>query len=247
MNRKLEICAGTWQSACAAAQAGAHRIELCSALADGGITPSIGLIKQALTLKDRLKVHVLIRPRGGDFVYTPEEVDLMAEDIRTAVRLGVDGVVIGALTPQGEVDIPACQALVQAAQGVQNITFHRAFDMCRDARQALEQIVDLGCNRILTSGLAPTALQGIPMLQSLVQQAAGRLVIMPGCGVGVGNARRILDETGATEIHASARSAVHSTMIYRNESINMGAAGQDEFTRLETDPLVVRQILESLA
>ncbi|MCF0159854.1 MAG: copper homeostasis protein CutC [Bacteroidaceae bacterium] len=242
----LEICAGTWQSAVAAAEGGAQRIELCSALADGGLTPSVGLIRQAVTLKDCLNVHVLIRPRSGDFVYTEQETEIMADDIRTAVECGVDGVVIGALTPDGDVDVEVCRRLVEAARGVKNITFHRAFDMCRNPESALEQVIALGCNRLLTSGLAPTAETGIPMLRRLVLQADGRLSVMPGCGVGTGNARRILDESGAREIHASARGLVPSVMRYRNESVNMGTPGQDEFSRWETDPQVVRQIRASL-
>lgn len=245
--KKLEICSGSWESAYAAAQAGAHRVELCSALSEGGITPSVGLIKKVLTLKPQLKVHVLIRPRSGDFVYTQDEVDVMCSDIRTAIQMGVDGVVIGALTQDGNVDMDVCRKLIEAAQGVENITFHRAFDMCCDAESALEQVISLGCNRILTSGLAPTASEGIPMLRKLVTLAAGRLSIMPGSGVGIKNARPILDQTGACEIHASARSIVHSTMQYHNESVNMGTAGQDEYSRLETDANIVRQILDAIS
>lgn len=243
---KLEICCGTWASAQAAAQGGAHRIELCSALSEGGITPSVGLLKKALTLKHLLNVHVLIRPRSGDFVYTSDEVELMCTDIRMAVSLGADGVVIGALTPDGDVDREVCRQMVLAANGVQHITFHRAFDMCRDADAAMQQIIDLGCDRILTSGLAPTAEAGIPMLKHLVERAAGRISIMPGSGVGVGNARAILLQTGANEIHASARSIVHSTMRYHNPTVNMGVAGQDEYSRLETDSQIVSNILQQL-
>lgn len=243
---KLEICAGSWQSAQAAALGGAHRIELCSALSEGGLTPSAGLLRQCLSLHDRLKVHVLIRPRQGDFVYTPQEIAIMADDIRTAVQCGADGVVIGALTPQGEVDLKACQCLIEAANGVENITFHRAFDLCRDPFQSMEQIMDLGCNRILTSGQSRTAFEGIPMLRQLVERSAGRIIIMPGCGVGVDNASRILKETGATEIHASARSAFASSMQYRKDSVHMGAAGADEYSWLETDAHIVHQIVSQL-
>lgn len=240
---KLEICAGTWDSAKAAAEGGADRIELCSALSEGGLTPSVGLIKKALSLQHSLKVHVLIRPRSGDFLYTPDEVEMMAEDIRTAVSLGVDGVVIGALTADGQIDVPACKVLVAAAAGVQNITFHRAFDMCADPFAAMEQIIGLGCNRILTSGLSSTAEEGIPTLRRLVEAAKDRIIIMPGCGVSPHNARRILGETGATEIHASARSEVHSLMKYTKADVSMGAAGRDEFSRMETDPALVREII----
>lgn len=242
----LEICAGSWQSAVAAARGGAQRVELCSALADGGLTPSIGLIRKVLTLRPALRVHVLIRPRPGDFVYTPDEVELMADDIRTAVQAGVDGVVIGALTPDGQIDTEACRHLVQAAQGVANITFHRAFDLCADASEALEQVIQLGCNRLLTSGLAQTALEGVPCLQQLVQQAGGRIALMPAAGVSAANAARIVQATGVHNIHASARGWVQSAMVYRREGVNMGAPGQDEYLRKETDAAEVQAIRQQL-
>lgn len=205
MQKILEVCAADIESALAASRGGAQRIELCSALSADGITPSAALIAAARAIPD-LKLHILIRPREGDFVYTPSEEAVMMADIGLAADLGADGVVIGALTPQGEIDIPMCMRLASkaAARGLQ-VTFHRAFDRCIDPFNALEQIIAMGCSRLLTSGHAPTAQQGIPMLRKLHDQAAGRIIIMPGAGVNPSNANLILQETGCTEIHSSAR------------------------------------------
>ncbi len=196
----LEVCASNLASALAAEQAGADRIELCSALSVGGLTPSYGLTKHVFTTT-LLQVMVLIRPREGDFVYTAREVQVMEQDI-LALRSLCTGLVLGALTPRGDVDLPVMRRLMQAAQGLP-VTFHRAFDRCRDPFAALEQIIDLGCRRILTSGQQPSAAQGIDLLRQLRQRAAGRIIIMPGGGVTPDNAADILARTGCTEIHAS--------------------------------------------
>ena len=196
----LEVCASNLASALAAEQAGADRIELCSALSVGGLTPSYGLTEHVFTTT-LLQVMVLIRPREGDFVYTAREVQVMEQDI-LALRSLCTGLVFGALTPRGDVDLPVMRRLMQAAQGLP-VTFHRAFDRCRDPFAALEQIIDLGCRRILTSGQQPSAAQGIDLLRQLRQRAAGRIIIMPGGGVTPDNAADILARTGCTEIHAS--------------------------------------------
>ena len=232
--RKLEVCAGSIESIKAAYEGGAYRVELCSALSEDGLTPSVGMIRYAKSLGG-LKVNVLIRPRGGDFVYTEEEVQCMEDDIRMCGSLGVDGVVIGALTPEGSIDLKTCLRLAEAAKSKDadgntrqmSITFHRAFDVCKNPEKALEQIIFLGCNRLLTSGQAASAEKGIAMLQRLVTLANGRIIIMPGAGVNENNAARILDETGATEIHGSAR----TTRV---------------FGRLETDSYIVKQIVERI-
>lgn len=221
----LEVCAGSIESIRAAYQGGAARVELCSALSEDGLTPSIGMMRYAKSFNG-LKVHVLIRPRCGDFVYTEDEIRCMEEDIKAAKGIGVDGVVIGALTREGELDIAVCQRLVKAS-GDMNITFHRAFDVCSNPDEAIEQIIALGCNRLLTSGHEKNAEIGIPMLQRLVNRSAGRLIIMPGCGVNPGNAAKILEACGAEEIHASARST-------------------REFGRMETDPYIVNEIVEKI-
>ena len=199
----LEVCASDLVSARAAAEGGAQRIELCRDLALDGLTPPREWIEEARSIEG-LKLHVLIRPVVGGFVYDEPEFDLMREEIRMCRELGADGVVIGALTPEGDIDVEHLRSLMAEAQGMQ-VTFHRAFDVCRDPRQSLEDIISLGCDRLLTSGQQPTAEQGIPLLRELVKQAHGRIIIMPGAGVNPGNAAHILKETGATEIHSSAR------------------------------------------
>ena len=153
----LEVCCGDIQSIYAAKTGGAHRIELCSALSEGGVTPSAGLIREAVS-SGIPAVHILIRPRGGDFLYSEDEIRLMETDIRCAVSSGVDGVVIGALTSDGDIDMTTCRRLIETA-GDCSVTFHRAFDLCRNPQKALEDIISLGCDRILTSGLARSAVK----------------------------------------------------------------------------------------
>lgn len=240
----LEVCTGSYQSVLAAREGGAYRIELCSGLDEGGLTPSIGLIRAAVEVQG-IRKHVLIRPRGGDFLYTPAERRIITTDIVAAREAGVDGVVIGALTADGDIDMAACREWMAAAEDL-DVTFHRAFDMCRDPREALEQIIDLGCSRILTSGTAATAEAGIQMLRQLIAQAAGRTIIMPGCGVSPLNVARIITESGATEIHASARSPYPSQMQFRHQGVSMGKAGADEFATQETSVEKVRQIVATI-
>ncbi|MBO7289855.1 MAG: copper homeostasis protein CutC [Bacteroidaceae bacterium] len=243
--KTLEICAGSVESAIAARDGGAQRIELCAALEVGGVTPSAGLIAQARKVEG-LTLNVIIRPRGGDFLYNDYEAACMEQDIHTCKQLGVDGVVIGALTAEGDIDTVTCKRLIAAADGM-SVTFHRAFDMCRDPRKALEELIAMGCNRVLTSGQTATALAGAPLLKELVEQAAGRIVIMPGCGVNSSNAGAILKATGATEIHASARRSVGSGMIFRHSGVSMGNPDCDEYARKETDVNEVRAIVKSIS
>jgi len=199
---KLEVCCGDMQSVLAAKEGGADRIELCQALEVDGLTPSAEMMAKAIGLG--IPVQVLIRPREGDFVYDEAEIETMLKEIHLAKRLGANGVVIGALKSDGSIDEETIRCLVSEATGL-SITFHRAFDVCSQPTEALEQIVSLGCHRLLTSGQAPSAEQGIPLIKRLVEQSGGRLIIMPGAGVNQENARRILSETGAHEIHGSLR------------------------------------------
>ena len=262
-SRKLEVCCGSLLSVQRAAEGGAFRVELCSGLAEGGLTPSLGLINAAMQV-DGVRRHVLSRPRPGDFLYTPDEVELMVDDIVSARRAGADGVVVGALTADGNLDTEACQRFVEAAKGdcvdfaegdldeayllpPVALTFHRAFDVCRCPLQVLEELVSLGFDRILTSGQAATAESGTDMLRTLVQAAAGRIVIMPGCGVNEGNAKAILDATGATEIHASLRAPQPSQMRFRHEGVSMGTPGNDEYATLETSVEKVRAVVGDIA
>lgn len=240
----LEICAGSVESAIAARDGGAQRIELCAALEVGGVTPSAGLIAEARKVEG-IVLNVIIRPRGGDFLYDNHEVACMEQDIRTCKQLGADGVVIGALTAEGDIDAAACKRLIAAADGM-SITFHRAFDMCRDPHKALEELISLGCHRVLTSGQAATAEAGVPLLKELVEQSDGRIIIMPGCGVNSNNAAKILNATGAVEIHASARRSVGSGMLFRHSGVSMGNPDSDEYARKETDVNEVKEIVKNI-
>lgn len=241
----LEICAGDIASVTAAAAGGADRVELCSALSEGGVTPSAGFIAAACAVGG-VRKHVLVRPRGGDFLYTEAEKAVMLADVARCRDAGADGVVVGALQPDGTVDLPFLCRLVEAAGGM-SVTFHRAFDLCSDPMFALLVVAGAGCKRVLTSGQAATAEEGLPLLRSLVE--AGRKMgvsVMPGCGVTPENARRIVDATGAEEIHASARAAVASGMTFRRGGVGMGLPGTDEYSRKETSPAVVRAIVDAL-
>jgi copper homeostasis protein len=234
-NRIIEICANSAQSCVEAEAGGAKRVELCAAIAEGGTTPSYGEIKTARALAPAIDLNVIIRPRGGDFLYTPAEIQAMRCDIEMAKELGVHGVVFGCLTKEGDVDVRLLNRLAAAAQPL-SVTFHRAFDVCRDPFVALEQIIDAGCDRILTSGQQPDAVKGIPLIAELVRRAGARLIIMPGSGVRESNIARIEAETGAKEFHTSARTVLHSRMVYRAENVPMGGAGvTSEFDTLQTD------------
>ncbi|MDE6527787.1 MAG: copper homeostasis protein CutC [Muribaculaceae bacterium] len=243
----LEVCAASLHSVSEAAAGGAARVELCSALGEGGVTPSAGFITSACAIarKAGLKVHVLIRPRGGDFVYDAAETACMAEDVCVARRCGADGVVIGALLPDGSIDMDTCAALIDKA-GDMSVTFHRAFDLCRTPHTALEAIIRLGCHRLLTSGCAPSAMKGVGTLDALNRLADGRIIIMPGAGVTPDNAASILRLSGCHEIHASARCRVDSAMTHRHAGVSMGTPGADEFSRMETSAGIVAAIVKEI-
>ena len=200
----LEVCTGSLQSVVNAVSGGAQRIELCSALSLDGLTPSIGLLSKVRQMYPELTVHVLIRPREGNFVYSEAEVGVMENDIRAALPFA-DGIVIGALTADGDVDMMAMRRLMSAAEG-RPVTFHRAFDVCREPLVAMEQIIELGCRRVLTSGQQPTALQGVTLLRQLRDLSEDRLIIMPGGGVNAANAREIVSQVMTSEIHGSCAS-----------------------------------------
>ena len=206
--RELEVCCGSLQSAINAVSGGAGRIELCSALSLDGLTPSLGLFRQRHTSCPNLRIHVLIRPREGDFIYTKAELHAMLRDIELFAAEGASAIVAGVLTPDSCIDVEATRQLIKAA-GVP-FTFHRAFDVVADQRRALEQLIDLGAARVLTSGGAPSALEGAGRLRNLVDLARGRILTLPGGGVNSHNARQILDSTGAVEIHGSCSSLLPS-------------------------------------
>ena len=225
--RKLEVCCGDLQSVRAAIEGGAHRVELCEALELDGLTPSEAMMESAIGMG--IPVQVLIRVREGDFVYNKDEICKMRNDIRLARKLGAAGVVIGALMPDGSIDEEAIRCLMDEAEGL-SVTFHRAFDVCREPEEALEKIISLGCHRLLTSGQAPTAELGIPMLKKLVEQADGRIIIMPGAGVNPQNASRILEETGALEIHGSLRRNGHTSAELVRATLNNRHFSEQSFT-----------------
>lgn len=241
---RFEVCANSIKSCIAAQQGGADRIELCSGLADGGLTPSYAVIEEARKALS-IKLHVIIRPRGGDFLYSPQELDIMANDIRMAHELKADGVVFGCLTQEGDVDTNACKRLIEAA-GDMSITFHRAFDCCRNPEKNLNNLIYLGVNRILTSGLASSAEGGIPMLQSLNRLANGNIIVLAGCGVNESNIARIYEQTGIHEYHFSARESYPSLMKYHNPNVYMGLPGADEYRTEETSAEKVRRTIQAL-
>ena len=241
----FEICGNSVQSAIAAQQGGANRVELCASMPEGGTTPSYGEIMMARQSID-IKLHVIIRPRGGDFLYSPLEQKIMLKDIEMARLLGADGVVFGCLDRQGNVDTAFLKELVDVSCGL-STTFHRAFDMCKDPKRALEDIIGTGCNRILTSGQESSAEKGITLLAELVKQAENRIIIMPGCGVNEHNIQKIAEETGAKEFHFSAREKTPSAMEYRKNTPSMGGdCSIDEYSISITTLEKVKKTIEAL-
>lgn len=242
---RVEICVDSAAGAFAAERGGADRVELCDNLLEGGTTPSAGCIKVA---RRGLKIglQVIIRPRGGDFLYTETEMEVMCEDVRMAKEFGADGVVIGCLTADGEIDRARTHELLALARPM-NVTFHRAFDMCRDPRKALEELIALGVNRVLTSGQESTCLEGLELLAALQQQAAGRIIVMPGGGITPGNIQKIVAGTGVNEVHLSARSSVESGMKHRNTRVYMGGTLRPpEFSWKTTDEHLVRGVVKAI-
>ena len=244
---QFEVCANSVESCLAAQTGGANRVELCAGIPEGGTTPSYGEISMAREVLDTTRLHVIIRPRGGDFLYSPIEVKTMLKDIEMAKQLGVNGVVFGCLTANGEIDSVVMQELMKASQGL-SVTFHRAFDVCRKPEEALEQIIELGCNRILTSGQQATAEQGIPLLKALQKQAAGGIILLAGCGVNEKNIARISCETGIREFHFSARESIKSGMEYKNKSVSMGGTVHiDEYERNVTTARRVMDTVQAIS
>lgn len=247
---RFEVCANSVESCMQAEKGGADRIELCTNMAEGGTTPSYGAM-QAIRFASTMHMHVLIRPRGGDFLYSPLEKKAMMEDVKIANQAGMDGIVIGCLTPEGDIDIPFYKELVRLFYKYGNedrsITFSRAFDMCRDPETAMEHLIEAGCDRILTSGQQATAEQGIPLLKKLVDQAAGRIIIMPAGGINENNIVKIAQETQAREFHFSARQTVTSQMLYQKQGVAMnGTAAYNEFEHQATNANCVERIIGRL-
>lgn len=240
----FEVCVDAVEGALAAQAAGAQRIELCDNLVEGGTTPSLGML-QVSRKSVAIDINVIIRPRGGDFCYSDLELEVMLRDILVAREAGASGVVIGLLNPDGGVDLERTRQLVAAARPM-SVTFHRAFDLARNAAQALEDICSLGIERILTSGQKPTALEGVERIASLVRQADGRVIILAGGGINETNVAEIVAQTGVTEVHFAARKTVASPMTFKNLNCFMGKAYQpDEYIRKETDLECIQKILKA--
>jgi len=240
MNCKLEICVDSIESALNAQSAGAARVEYCDNLIEGGTTPSYGSI---IAARNNLNIglHVIIRPRGGDFLYSGTDYDIMRRDIEMCGECGVDGIVTGILLPGGSIDVDRTARLFEYAYPM-SVTFHRAFDLCNDPVQGLEDVIDTGAARLLTSGLKHCARDGIEMIRKLVIQAANRIIIMPGGGIDETNVSMIVTATKVNEIHLTARSIVESDMIFRRQGINMGMKGIPEFSRKVADLEKIKKI-----
>jgi copper homeostasis protein len=236
----IEVCVDSVESAIAAEQGGADRVELCDNLLEGGTTPSAGAIAIA---RGRLgiKLQVIIRPRGGDFCYSELEFAVMRHDVEVAKQLGADGVVIGMLTSDGEIDIERTRALIELAHPL-SVTFHRAFDMARDPYRALEDLIGLGVDRILTSGQEPSVIEGLDLIAELVQLAGERVIIMPGGGT-ERNVHKVVTRSGVREVHVTGTTSVESAMRFRNQRVFMGGELRPpEYARLTTDPEKIRRL-----
>lgn len=239
---KCELCSYSIEACYTAARLGVDRVEICASPAEGGVTPSMGLIAQACAIPN-IETSIMIRPRGGDFLYTDAEFELMLRDIGYAREAGATGVVFGVLTEDGQVDVKRTRLLVEAARGM-DTTFHRAIDMTRDYLQAVEDVISAGCTRILTSGGHDKAIDGLPNIGRAVAIAARRIEIMAGSGVAVTNALQ-LAETGVDALHFSAKKMIPGRMRYRNPLIAMGGdASVDEYALRGIDEKEVESIIK---
>ena len=240
----FEACADSPEAAIAAQSGGADRVELCTSLLEGCLTPSAGSIRLARRHLE-IGLQVMIRPRGGDFCYSDIEFEIMKLDVRVAREAGADGIVIGILEPDGAVDKERTQELMDLAHPL-SITFHRAFDMSRDPYEALDDLIDLGVDRILTSGQENTALEGLDLIADLVQRAGDRIIIMPGAGIHERNIAKIVQQSGAREVHIAGLTTVESQMRYRNERCFMsGELRPPQFALTVTDPSRIRAMVQA--
>jgi copper homeostasis protein len=241
----VEVCCGSLASAIAAQEGGAHRVELCANLYEGGTTPSHGTLELAREKLD-IEINVLVRPRGSDFVYDGDEMEIIRRDVAKCKELGIDGVVIGFLTPEGEIDTEKTKEIVELARPM-SVTFHRAFDMCRDPYVALDELIEIGVDRILTSGQVNMAPDGVDLIAELVRKAGDRVIIMPGAGLDVENIAQFHAKVGAKEYHSTLWDKVESVMEFRMPGVFMGGLPEiPEFTGMQTDPERVRLFLEQL-
>lgn len=237
----IEIATSDFETTKAAVEGGADRIELCANLAEGGVTPSLGTIKQCRTAFN-VALYPIIRPRGGDFLYTDEEYEIMLQDVILCKELGCDGVVIGMLNRDGSIDMKRTAALVEAAYPL-GVTFHRAFDRCRDPYEALEQLISIGCERILTSGQQPAAPDGVELIAALNKAADHRIIIMPGSGVRKDNVKSLAEATDCTEFHSSLRGKEKSKMEFIHPAF---ASSQESYMNNAVDPDEVKEFIQAL-
>jgi copper homeostasis protein len=238
----IEICVEGVDGFVAAQEAGADRVELCASLLEGGLTPSLGTVRAALDAA-RIPFHVIVRPRGGDFLYSAREFDSMLDDVRRLQDEGVAGVVVGCLTPDGRIDEDRMSRLVAAA-GPMAVTCHRAFDMTRDPEEAIEALVRCGVGRVLTSGQRDTALAGVEILRRTVAAARGRIVVMACGALDETNIARVLADSGVDELHFAALATVEGGMAFRNRDVGMGGTDLDrEYQLTLTDPDAVRRTI----
>lgn len=241
--RKIEVCCTTLDEAREAAAGDAIRVELCTAISCGGVTPGYGMIQSVAKAGLGVAVHVLIRAREGGFCYSESEVEAMCRDIAFCREAGADGVVIGALTAAGEVDMAACRRMMAAAAGM-SVTFHRAFDICPAPQKALEDVIALGCRRLLTSGQEASAAAGAGLIARLREQAAGRIILMPGAGINPGNIAEVEQKTGATEFHSTAALDFADT-AYRGHAVSFSPNPQKDGILRHTAQEVVRQLVHN--
>lgn len=245
MSPVLEVCCASTASALAAQEGGAKRIELCDNLYEGGTTPSFGTIE---LVRERLgiEINVLIRPRGSDFVYSEDEMEIIRRDIVKCKEIGVNGVVIGFLTPMGDIDVERTREIIELARPL-SVTFHRAFDVCREPYTALESLIELGVDRILTSGQVNMAPDGVELISDLVEKAGDRVIIMPGAGLEPENIKEFHAKVGAKEYHSTLWDKVDSGMAYRKPGVYMGGLPEiPEFSWMQTKVEKVRAFLLQL-
>lgn len=236
----LECCVDSVESAINAKAGGADRLELCANLVIGGTTPTQALFEQVRE-KTGVRTHVLIRPRFGDFLYSAEEADIICREIRQFRSAGADGIVIGALTPGGSLDLEQMKRFIDSAGGM-SITLHRAFDMCRDPFAELEHARQLGIHTILTSGQASSCLEGLSMLNQLVKAAGKEITVLAGAGIDAAAVKILLAETNLTAFHMSGKKIMDSRMRFRNPDVNMGLPGMSEYEIWRTDPEKVKAV-----
>jgi copper homeostasis protein len=239
----LEVCVDSVDSAIAAQRGGAHRIELCSNLLEGGVTPSAGLVA-AVRSALSIELYVMIRPRGGDFYYSSDEVEIMERDIQVAKDRGASGIVLGILRADGNVDVERTRHLVNLSAPL-GVTFHRAFDMSADLFRSLREVREAGVRRVLTSGGKQTAAEGTGVLRGLVTAAKGAPAIISASGINESNVAALIEKTGVRQVHATLRSMVPSQMRHQNDGVTMGAAKGMEYQRLVADEHKVRSLLQA--